>query len=135
MSDYVKLVVLGSCATGKTCIINRLVYNEFKPDVPIVKESASEQYKFVYEEFNGRELVLNLWEASGLLKYKSLSKIFCKDSGIAILVYDITSKYSFEELKSEWLPLLHDCGIVDASKEINFFNLYKYIYSYWDSCE
>ena len=41
---------------------------------------------------------LNLWDTIGQEKYRSLTKIFIKDSKIVIFVYDITRLESFKEL-------------------------------------
>ena len=38
----------------------------------------------------------------GQEKYRSLTKLFYKDAGVIILVYDITQKKSFDEMKNYW---------------------------------
>ena len=49
-----------------------------------------------------------IWDTAGQEKYRSLTKIFYKDARIAILVYDITRKDSFEELKNYWYAQLKE---------------------------
>jgi GTPase SAR1 family protein len=44
-----------------------------------------------------------------------LTKIFYKDASVAILVYDITRKDSFEEIKKYWVSQLNE----NASKKIS----------------
>ena len=56
---------------------------------------------------NNKEYVLNLWDTIGQEKFRSLTKIFIKDSKIVILVYDITRKESFKELDF-WHKMIQD---------------------------
>ena len=43
-------------------------------------------------------------------KYRSLAKMFFKDAAVALIVYDITSKKSFEEIKNYWMNLVKENG-------------------------
>lgn len=42
---------------------------------------------------------MQLWDTAGQEKYKSIARIYYQDAKIAILVYDVTSKISFEEMQ------------------------------------
>ena len=46
---------------------------------------------------------LDIWDTAGQERYRSVTKMFYKDADVALLVYDITSKKSFEELKNYWV--------------------------------
>ena len=52
-----------------------------------------------FDEFNGKTIKFEIWDTAGQEKYRALTKIFYKDAGVAILVYDISRKESFEEIK------------------------------------
>ena len=41
---------------------------------------------------------LNIWDAAGMSDVHHLAHLFLKDVQVAVLVFDITSKKSFEEL-------------------------------------
>ena len=45
-----------------------------------------------------KEYNLNLWDTIGQEKFRSLTKVFFKNSGIVIFVFDITDKPSFDDL-------------------------------------
>ena len=49
-----------------------------------------------------KEWTLNIWDTAGQEKFYSLNRIFYKGAQIAILVYDITDRDSFEKIKSFW---------------------------------
>ena len=40
---------------------------------------------------------MKIWDTAGLEKYRSLTKLFYKNSNIVIFVYDITSQKTFDE--------------------------------------
>jgi small GTP-binding protein len=96
-----KVVLLGEVSVGKTCIINRFVNNSFDLK-EISSSSASFVTKIVKFEDIDEEIKFEIWDTVGQEKYRALTKIFYKDSSIAILVYDITNRKSFEEIKNYW---------------------------------
>lgn len=49
-----------------------------------------------------------IWDTAGQEKYRSLTKIFYKDASVAVLVYDITRKASFDEVKDYWYNQLKE---------------------------
>ena len=55
-----------------------------------------------FEEYQGKCIKFEIWDTAGQEKYRALTKIFYKDAAVAILVYDITRKESFTELKNYW---------------------------------
>lgn len=42
---------------------------------------------------------MQLWDTAGQEKYRSITKIYYQDAKIAILVYDVTNKASFETMQ------------------------------------
>jgi len=49
-------------------------------------------------EINNKKIKLNIWDTIGQEKFRSISKMFLKETHIVILVYDITAKESFNQL-------------------------------------
>ena len=49
---------------------------------------------------NYREIIVNLWNGPGQEIFRSMMKLFFKETDIFLFVYDITSKSSFEGLDS-----------------------------------
>ena len=47
-------------------------------------------------------MILDIWDTAGQEVYRSFVKLFYKESKIAILVYDISDRKSFDELKKYW---------------------------------
>ena len=63
-----------------------------------------------YIEKNGETLQLDIWDTAGQEKYRSVGKNFYKDAFIILLVYDITRKETFDNLKDIWYVELTQNG-------------------------
>ena len=99
--ETVKVVLLGEAGVGKTCIISQFISGVFDPDTI---SSLSAQFitkTLEFKEFN-KSLKFEIWDTAGQERFRSLAKIFYKDAKVICLVYDITSKKSFDELKTFW---------------------------------
>ena len=72
MVETIKVVLTGSCATGKTSIINRLVFDNFQEAYESTEGGACGQKTFYYP---GKTLSMDVWDTAGQEKYRSLTKI------------------------------------------------------------
>ena len=123
----IKCVLLGETAVGKTCLINRFVNNTFQEDfVPTMVGCYSSKDIF-YDKAN-KKIKYEIWDTAGQEKYRSINKIFYQDTSIAILVFDITRKDTFEALKNYWYLELRDNSPKDIVIAIaaNKCDLYEY---------
>ena len=96
-----KLVLVGDSGVGKTCIISRFVSGDFDSNTEST-DGASYATKVLELPKMGKNIVLDIWDTAGQERYKSLTKFFYKDAQMIIMVYDITIKKSFENLKNYW---------------------------------
>jgi len=96
-----KVVLIGEAGVGKTSIIKQFVNNEFDPEI---ESSISSNFtsKTIKIEGIGKAIKFDLWDTAGQERYRSLAKIFYKDSKIIIFVYEVTSKKTFKSLKEYW---------------------------------
>ena len=104
-----KVVLLGESGVGKTCIISRYVNNTYD-EKSETTNGASYASKIIELEQYKQSLRFDIWDTAGQEKYRSLTKFFYKDAAIAVLVYDITRRDSFEEVKNYWYEQLKTCG-------------------------
>ena len=58
----------------------------------------------------------DLWDTAGQEQYRSLTMIFYKDAKIILLVYDITRKETFEEIKKYWYYQVKESAPKNISK-------------------
>ena len=94
-----KIVLLGDSGVGKTCLISRFISGQFDANVNSTNGASYASKKVEYPEL-GKSLVLDIWDTAGQEKYKSLTKFFYKDAAMVVLVYDITRRESFDNLKN-----------------------------------
>ena len=107
-TQSVKAVLLGESGVGKTCIIARFINGSFENNIMSTTGASYAGKTMIFDEFDGKCVKFEIWDTAGQEKYRSLTKIFYKDARIAILVYDITRKDSFEELKNYWYAQLKE---------------------------
>ena len=97
--DSVKVTLLGNSGVGKTCIIYRFTNNDYKEGTMTTRGADYSQKSITIKN---QTINLDLWDTAGQENYRSLGRHFYKDSLIVILVYDITNRESFEDLKTLW---------------------------------
>ena len=95
MPNLIKLILVGDTGTGKTNLISVATGNEFNSGI-FTTTSCSYIQKIIKR--NQKEYKVNLWDTIGQEKYRSLTKIFIKDSNIVIFTYDITKRDTFTSL-------------------------------------
>ncbi len=49
-----------------------------------------------------KTIILNLWDTAGQERFKSLIPSYIKDAAVAIVVFDITSRLSFQSV-DKWI--------------------------------
>ena len=106
----VKAVLLGESGVGKTCIIARFINNTFENNIMSTTGASYAGKTMSFDEFGGKCIKFEIWDTAGQEKYRALTKIFYKDAGVAILVYDITRKESFDEIKDYWYNQIKECA-------------------------
>ena len=95
----VKLIVVGETNVGKTSLIKQYIDHTF-----VEEKTATIGYDTIQKELeiNGKSIRLNIWDTCGQEQYRTINQMFVKNSKMALLVYDITDRETFEELKKYW---------------------------------
>jgi len=90
-----KIVLLGEMSTGKTCLVLRLVKNEFSE-----KELPTIGAAFMVHKMNvdDKTVKLEIWDTAGQERFRSLAPMYYKGAAAAVIVYDITKPESFDTL-------------------------------------
>jgi len=117
-----KVILVGESGVGKTCIIVRFVSEEYKEET-ISTTGASYASKIIEFADYKKSIQFQIWDTAGQEKYRGLTKLFYKDAKIVILVYDITRRKSFEEIKNYWYNQIKE----NSSEEISKIFFYKKI--------
>ena len=97
-----KTVLIGETSVGKTSIINRFIHNQFYQNFGPTMSGTCATKEIYYEQYN-KILKYEIWDTAGQERYRALTKMIYKDASIVILVFDITRKDTFEEIRDFWI--------------------------------
>ena len=105
-----KMILIGDSFVGKSCITTRAAKNVFENYY-----TATVGFEFFTFgcRLNDQAVRLQIWDTCGQEEYRSLIQNFYRNASLAILVYSIDKRESFENLEI-WLNEIKTKGNPDA---------------------
>lgn len=100
----IKLIIIGSVSVGKTSLLTRYATGKFQD---ITKSTSNASFISKIKVKDNKKYEIKLWDTAGQEKYSGLTKIFTKEAKMAILVYAIDDKKSFDDL-NKWLNIVKE---------------------------
>lgn len=100
-----KIVILGYFSVGKSCLVLKYVRGEFNEN-----EESTIGAAFITKTIfsKGQQIKYEIWDTAGQERYNSLIPMYYRGAHVALVVYDITKRESYEtalkwieELKNE----------------------------------
>ena len=90
-----KIIIVGDSGVGKSSLLKRAVQNKFDGNY-----QATIGFEFLLMHFNVNDLKLKLqiWDTCGQEMYRSLVQGFYRNTSLALVVYDINQKKTYESL-------------------------------------
>ena len=109
-----KTIIVGDSGVGKTSIISRYLkkYNDKE------KSTIGASFTNKLETIDGKVILFEMWDTAGQERYRSINNIFYQDAYICLLVYDITKKESFDNIKEYWYK-----SVLEESNEKTIFHV------------
>lgn len=108
-----KMVLVGNQHVGKTCIVRRAITGQFKEDtVPTLGASYSTKEVTI----DNTTVRMQIWDTAGQEKYRAMAPMYYHNAQVALVVYAIDDRQSFEEL-DKWMESLAG----NSSKDIIVF--------------
>jgi len=104
-----KLVILGDGSVGKTSLVLHFTDKAFRQTyLPTIGTNLSEKNV----EFDGIKVGLVIWDIAGQAKFNKFRKNFYKGGKGVFIVFDLTSKESFKNVKAWYDDVVSTIGTV-----------------------
>ena len=95
-----KVVLIGESGVGKTSIITRYITDSFS-SVMLATTGASFASRTI--EVDNQKIKFEIWDTARQEQYRSIAQIFYKNISGCILVYDISKRETYDEIKDYWI--------------------------------
>jgi small GTP-binding protein len=105
-----KVIIIGDSNVGKSSLANKAVKNTF--DTSYNTTLGFEYFSF-FVKIDKKTLKLQIWDTCGQEVYQSLIANFYRNSSLAIMVYGINNRDSFEHIDN-WLKEIKRSSNPDA---------------------
>jgi len=96
---YFKILLVGDASVGKTCIVNRFIYNKF--ELGYISTIGVNFFTKPYD-YKGYKIKIQLWDTAGQERFHSITSNYFHGANGILFIYDITNKNSFEGVK-DWI--------------------------------
>jgi len=107
-----KVVLIGKSGVGKTSIISRYITDTFKDSLMTTPGANFTTKKVDFPQYK-KSIKFEIWDTAGQERYRSLAKVFYNNAAACLLVFDITNKDSFDDIKNYWIPEIKENGQKD----------------------
>jgi len=95
---HIKAIIVGEFAVGKTSLCKRYATGMFKEEYKPTLGVDIFTRKIKIKDFGS--VILSIWDTAGQEKFRKMYPRYYKGAKYAILVYDVTSRETFESLSS-----------------------------------
>jgi len=98
--DYLfKFIIIGDAACGKSCLLYRFIDDKFKKEST---HTIGVEFGSKIVEVGGYHIKLQIWDTAGQERFRSVTRSYYRGAAGTVLVYDITSRESYNHVSS-WL--------------------------------
>ena len=94
-----KIIWVGDSGVGKTCLLTKALKNFFDQEL---KSTLGFEYYNITINIKKKKILLQTWDTCGQESYQCIVNIFYKRAKLAILVYSIDNRKSFDRINF-WL--------------------------------
>ena len=104
--EYIyKILLLGDSQVGKSCILTRYIDNSFKENH---LSTFGLDYKMKDVQLDdGKNVKVQIWDTAGQDRFRSVTRNYFKGANGIILIYDITFKETFENVRN-WIKQIKE---------------------------
>lgn len=104
---FLKVVVVGRSGVGKSCMMLRFTDGDFNE---MHVNTIGVDFRFKMLAIRNRKVKMQIWDTAGQEKFRTISGTYYRGADAVILVYDITSAQSFDDLQNFWVQEVAQYG-------------------------
>ena len=94
-----KLIIIGDSAVGKSCLMSRVMDEEFKIEHQV---TIGVEFGSFCIKLDEKVVKLQIWDTAGQESFRSVTRVFYKGSNVVFLCFDLTREDTFNNLGT-WL--------------------------------
>lgn len=108
--DFIfKILLLGDSSVGKTCFLKRFIDGTFQE---VYMSTISLDYKIKLINVDDLKIKIQLWDIPVQNRFMSITKNYFKGTNGIILIYDVTNRNTFENIKT-WMEQIEESKTED----------------------
>ncbi|XP_013407225.1 ras-related protein Rab-37 isoform X2 [Lingula anatina] len=100
-----KTILVGDSGVGKTSLLVQFDQHKFQPGSFSATVGIGFTNKVV--DVDGTKVKLQIWDTAGQERFRSITRAYYRDAQALLLLYDITSKSSFDNIRA-WLSEIRE---------------------------
>lgn len=98
--DYIfKYIIIGPTGVGKSCLLLQFTDKKWTHEHEL---TIGVEFGVRIFSVEGKKIKLQIWDTAGQESFRSITASYYRGAHVALLVYDITRRETFEHMKS-WL--------------------------------
>ena len=97
-----KYIIIGDSSVGKSNLLLRYSYGKFNPEYQL---TMGVEFSAKNVEIRNKIYRIQIWDTAGQENFRSITRAYYKNSACALVVYDISSRESFNNV-DDWID---DC--------------------------
>lgn len=108
-----KIIILGDSQVGKTCILKRYVHDAFTTST---RTTIGADFDSKVLKIDEKVVNLNIWDTAGQEVYRAITNQYYRQASGVFIVFDVTAKRSFENVKGWLKDIKKNCDDQDIIK-------------------
>lgn len=122
---YIKVVLFGDSAVGKTSVLNALYGNPFNPlfeptigaafkSVKLVRSDESIQTNCRKYNTDISEVCIHFWDTAGQERFNSIAPMYSRDAHVLLFVYDLNDLDTLNSVLDRWVKLAKSTAHINS---------------------
>ena len=113
--EYIfKIILIGSSSVGKSSILQRYIQKVFNESYSC---TIGVDFFMKSLDIGDKSIKMQLWDTAGTEKFRSITTGYYRGANAAFIVFDLTSKQSFECL-NEWIENYYKFSDPNSEKNV-----------------